>query len=232
MIKTIENKSAEEIKQLFMELIDFYTTPSFGAVRQREFDIFLYGKLQELGIFDNNDDIYEVVSKLKITRSKARNLIYENNLRNSTIEILDNQLKKELENARLLKSNTYLVSMEIENPLLIDHLKAKLKTNGYSSDGSFSPDIVKLSSDALISVIESYMDLDTEKEIMDQLTKLGYVTDKSFKACLTKFFSHVAKKFAGEAGDVIIGEYIAPFLKGSIDNVTTIVKPFIQKKSN
>ena len=210
--------------------IDFYTTPSFGAVRQREFDIFLYGKLQELGVFDKNDDTYEIVSKLKITRSKARNLIYENNLRNSSIEILDNQLKKELENARLLKSNTYLVSMEIENPLLIDHLKAKLKKNGYSSDGSFSPDIVKLSSDALISVIESYMDLDTEKEIMDQLTTLGYVTDKSFKACLTKFFSHVAKKLAGEAGDVIIGDFIIPFFTNSAKDITDLINSFIQKE--
>ena len=66
----IENTTPKQIQEVFVDLLKFYTTPSFGSVKQREFDIYLFGKLQELGAFDKKDDIYEVVSKLKITRSK------------------------------------------------------------------------------------------------------------------------------------------------------------------
>jgi len=95
-LKKIQSLNPEDIKKIFIDLIEFYTSPSFGAVKQREFDIFLFGKLQELGIFENKNDIYEVISKLKITRSKARNLIYESNLRNVDRELLEGLLKQVL----------------------------------------------------------------------------------------------------------------------------------------
>jgi hypothetical protein len=47
----------------------------------------------ELDLFGSKDDTYEVVSKLKVTRSKARSLIYENSLRKSDSKQLDLELK-------------------------------------------------------------------------------------------------------------------------------------------
>lgn len=219
-----KNSTSKQIQEVFMQLLNFYTTPSFGSVKQREFDIFLFGKLQELGAFDKKNDIYEVVSKLKITRSKARNLIYENNLRNTTSSSLDEQLKEELKNARFLKGNIYLIGIEIENPLLIDHLKAKLKNKGYSSDGSFSPEIVKLSSEAFAALIEDYVDATTQKDIKSKLIKMGYEKDSSFRGLISTFVSSAAKKVAGEAGEIVAGEYITPLIDGTVEKMNEIMK--------
>ena len=46
------------------------------------FDIMLFIKLQELDVIAETPEIYDVVSSLKVTRAKARNLIYESKLRN------------------------------------------------------------------------------------------------------------------------------------------------------
>jgi len=164
MANDIINKlSSNQIQEVFIQILNFYITPSFGSVKQREFDIFLFSKLQELGFFEKNDDIYEIMSKLKITRSKARNLIYESNLRKLNKIKLDQKLKEELIKIRFLKSNSYLVGIELENPLLIDHLKAKLKNKGYSSDGSFSPELVRLNTEAFVAILEDYIDENSKK---------------------------------------------------------------------
>lgn len=223
--KNIKKKATvNQLEEAFLELLDFYAKPSFGSIKQREFDIFLFGKLQELGAFDNKDDIYEVVSKLRITRSKARNLIYENNLRKLDIATLDHQLKQELQKARFLKGGNYLISLEIENPLLIDHLKAKLKKLGYSSDGSFSPDIIKLSTEALTALIQDYLDLETQKKIKQLFISLGYEKDKSFKGYIVSFLGHIAKNLTGKAGEVAVNEYLEPFISGSFEQISALIK--------
>jgi len=222
-MKNLQKQTPETLKKVFLDIIEFYTSPSFGAVKQREFDIFLFGKLQELGVFENKNDIYEIVSKLKITRSKARNLIYESNLRNADSQMLDTQLKQELKNVRFLKGSNYLVGIEIENPLLIDHLKARLKEKGHATDGTFSPDIVKLSSEAFVALIEMYLDEDSQKKIMETLISLGYEKDKSFKGLLKIFIESAAAKVAGSAGEFAASEYIAPLLEGGVEKLGELV---------
>ena len=225
MKKLLNDKlNSQDATKVLVDIVEFYMSPSFGSLKQREFDIYLFGKLQELGLFEKKDDIYEVVSKLKITRSKARNLIYENNLRNTDSNTLEEQLKKELKNARFLKGNTYLIGLELENPLLIDHLKSKLKNKGYSSDGSFSPEIVKLSSSAFASLIEDYVDGTTQNKIKVQLVKMGYEKDSSFKGLIATFIKSGAKKIAGDAGEIVASDYITPLLDGTLDKLSEILK--------
>lgn len=222
----LNSSSAEKVQNVFLDILEFYTTPSFGSVKQRDFDIFFFGKLKELGAFEKADDIYEVVTKLKITRNKARNLIYENNLRKINTAVLDQQLKEELKKARFLKSNTYLIGIEIENPLLIDHLKAKLKEKGYSTDSSFSPEIVKLSTEALVALIEDYVDTDIQKNIQNKLIEMGYKKDTSFKGFLFAYFKEVARNIAGNTGEMIASEYLVPILDGAVDTFLKIIKGF------
>jgi hypothetical protein len=64
-----------------------------------------------------------------------------------------------------LSSDKYLIDLEIGSSLLIDHLKARLKTKGFTSDGSFSPEIIKLTGEALALLIEEYLDEEREKVI-------------------------------------------------------------------
>lgn len=137
---------------------------------------------------------------------------------------LDEQLKNALKNVRFLKESSYLISIEIENPLLIDHLKSKLKEKGYITDGSFSLDIIKLNADAFITLLEIYLDEKVKKEIEGKLIDLGYIEDKSFKGILKNLLINISKKIVGNISDTIVSEFIAYLVEGSISNLDRMIK--------
>jgi len=94
-----EKINNEAIKEFLKKLLEYYFSPSFSSTKQREFDIFLFSLLKEYGFFDNKDpSLFEVISKLQVTRNKAKNLIYESNLRFNK-DNLDEKVKEELKHA-------------------------------------------------------------------------------------------------------------------------------------
>ena len=70
-----------KLKSEFIKLIQFYIQPAFGSITKRDLDIELFMSLQRIRVISEKPDAYDVISTLRITRSKARNLIYESELR-------------------------------------------------------------------------------------------------------------------------------------------------------
>ncbi|MBO4875301.1 MAG: hypothetical protein J5542_08355 [Bacteroidales bacterium] len=136
-------------------IIERYTEPTFGSLTKKETDIMIFRALQDLGLIGNYPDVYDVMSKLKVTRAKARTLIAESSLRRSSDEDLKQELTKLLESESILVADNK-ICLEIENPMLMDFLRAKLKENKYITDGSFSPEIVKLSVPAYLAICKDY----------------------------------------------------------------------------
>jgi hypothetical protein len=89
---------------------------------------------------DKHPTIYDLVGKLKVTREKSRKLIYERALRKSSSTDLDLMVIEALKNLILAKDGKFFI-LEIENPLLLDHLRSQVTKLGFISDGSFSPSI-------------------------------------------------------------------------------------------
>ncbi len=135
VIEKFEAVEDKHIKESFIKLMTDYLSPAFGSMSKRDFDILLFMKLQELGAIDHNPQMYELVSELRVTRSKARNLLYEAKLRLSTSEGLDKELKALLQKPVLMKDGNKIV-IEIDNPLLIDHLRHELKELHHAAVGS------------------------------------------------------------------------------------------------
>ncbi|WOE69514.1 hypothetical protein RZR97_10425 [Hydrogenimonas thermophila] len=221
IISQLNDKDAEEVKSAFVELLRDYLSPAFGSISKRDFDILLFMKLQNLGLIDKNPEIYELVSDLKVTRAKARNLLYEAKLRASTSEDLDGELKELLVNPIFLKDQDK-IGIEIGNPYLIDHLRFKLKKLNHITDGSFSPELVKLTIDAYISIFESYLPETSKQKIIDSLIKIGVVSDTSFSGVLTSILKKLGTKVADNAGGQVgesIGGYLKPIIDGSISSI-------------
>ena len=196
-----------------------YLTPAFGSISKRDFDILLFMKFQELGIFEKDPEIYDIVSSLKVTRTKARNLLYEAKLRDTSQEELDEELKILLLSPIFLKDNDK-IALEIGNPFLTDHLRAKLKRLGHITDGSFSSELIKLTSKAYLSLFESMLPENTKEDIKAALIESGIATDTSFKGVMISVLKKLGKKFAGNVGDEIaenIGDYLGPIIHGGID---------------
>lgn len=84
--KNLIQVSLEEVQDQLIDMLNRYNFPSFGSMSKRDIDISIFMLMQNLGIIKMNPQIYEVVSLLHITSSKARNLIYEASLRRNTIQ--------------------------------------------------------------------------------------------------------------------------------------------------
>lgn len=230
ILKKLDERSGEEVKKVFAELLQDYLTPAYGSMSKRDFDILLFMKLQQLGLFEKNPDLYELVSELRVTRAKARNLLYESKLRQTSKEELDDELKEMLKRPVFLKDNDK-IGIEIGNPYLIDHLRAKLKQLNHITDGSFSPELVRLTTDAFVTLFESYLPQDSQKEIKKAFVAVGAKEDTSLKGVLKGVVKKLGTKVADKAGGAVadsVVDYLGPIITGSAETIKRVFSGFFK----
>lgn len=173
-----------EPETILAELFEQYRKPSFGSMSKRDVDILMFTAMQDIGIIKENPNIYDVMQLLHVTRAKARNLIYEVALRKAESEDkLKEQLRKLLDENFLLKEKDK-VTLEIDNPLIIDYLRNELKNLKHLTDGSFTPELVKMSYEAFADLYMEVMKGEKEeKTIEKKLQKLGITESSSHVIC-------------------------------------------------
>jgi len=206
-------------KKILKDLFDLYLNPSFGTLKQKEIDLFIFSKLIEISYLKK--DVFDIVSKLKITRQKARNLLYEYNLRLSAN--LEEEYKNFLKNPIFEKDKDVII-FNIENPLLIDYIKAKLKEKRLLSDGSFSPEIIKLKQYAYIELLKDFLDI---KQLNIQLKENGFTDD--FNTLMRKYLKKLSIKIFDNSNDFIVDEYISPFINNKLLEVIEFFKELKDK---
>lgn len=218
-IQVSSEASAKEVLDLILAA---YLSPAFGVLTKREIDILIFDALEKIGYIDANPTIYSLIQKLRVTKSKARQLLYERELRRMNEKDLDARVKELLKRPTIQKQGE-LFALEIENPLLSDHLRAKVQTLGYASDGSFSPSLVKLSDEAIVALIDALLDEKQKKEVTRAFEKLG-LPDKSFKGVLKGVLKVLAKKAADEAGSKLVENVLGPVIDGAFDGIKKAIE--------
>jgi hypothetical protein len=206
-----------QVRAVLAQLLTQYLTPAFGVLPKPEIDLAMLNALQQLGLVSAEPAIYELVAQLRVTRAKARNLIYACELRRTTAPELDARLKQLLRAPALLK-NGELFALEVENPLLSDHLKARLQQLGHASDGSFSPSLVTLKLDAMVALLASCLSADEQEKIRKALVKAG-APDTSLRGLLTSALKKLGAKLAAGAGEAAaeqVSDYLGPLLDAAI----------------
>ena len=207
---------ASKTKEALDTFLASYLTPAFGALPKVEVELLILRLLEQIGAVSDRPGVYELVSKLKVTRSKARKLIYDQELRTRTTLELDEDVRELLRTPILLKrGDTFAI--EIENPLLSDHIRAKLKELGHVTDGSFSPSLVTLTVDAMVALIEAQLTEEQKVVTLDALRKAG-APDKSFKGVLKATLKKLGEKIADDTGQAVaeeVSKYVVPLLDAS-----------------
>lgn len=220
-INQIVNDASEaEVKAALSYFLQHYMTPAFGALPKNEVELIVLNVLEKLKAIDEEPELYELVSKLKVTRSKARRLIYDRELRRSSEEELNNKVKTLLKRP-LIQKNGDLYVLEVENPLVSDHLRSKVQKLGYVSDGSFSPSIIKLGLDAITALVESYLSPREKADIKAALIAAG-APDMSFTGILKATFKKVAGKLASDTGEALMdkaSDFISPIIDAGIEQI-------------
>lgn len=228
--KIVNNSTEEDTKSALTYFLQSYMTPAFGALPKNEVELIVLNALEKLNAIDEEPELYELVSKLKVTRSKARGLIYDRELRRSSEQELDEKVKALLKKP-LIQKNGGLYVLEVENPLVSDHLRSKVQKLGYVSDGSFSPSIVKLGLDAVAALIESYLTDQEKDDVKGALVAAG-APNTSFKGVIKATFKKVAGKVASDTGEVLMektSDFISPIIDAGIDLVTEKAKELFEE---
>jgi len=224
LLEQLQNIDEGRAREALVKVFTNYLNPAFGALPKRENEIIMFQVLQDLEIFDNNPDLYSMLASLRVTRSKARTLLYESNLRKDVD--LEEELLEILKNPILLKDNDK-VCLEIDNPLLIDHLKHVLKELRHITDGSFSPDLVKLTPEAYKKLLNKKFSKISKKDLKKALVECGAAKELTAKSLISGVLKKVGKKIADDAGDKageFIGDYLGDLFTAGFENASEFVK--------
>ena len=142
----------EQMRDILANMVDRYCVPSFGSMSKHDIDLLMFDSMVKMGVISDNPTIYDVMKDLKVTRSKARTLIYEFQLRKiEDDDQLRSQLRK-LMKTPLMSTMSKNVCLEVDNPYLVDFIRNELKRLGYITDGSFHTELVKMSTEAFASL--------------------------------------------------------------------------------
>lgn len=224
-LEAIEDGAAKEILVKFLKA---YTSPAFGALPKREIDLIVYEMLQEAGALELEPSMYELMRDLKITRTKARNLVYDSKIRkhSGSSSDFDDAIKNLFLEAKFSKDANYFV-LEVEDPLLHAEIKERVRTLGYVSDTSFNSAIIRMPLKAVAKVVEDLLDKKDHKKIEKALRKAG-ASGKGVSGLLVSAFKTVGKKVVGDAADDLaegisdkIGEYLAPVFSVADEGIAT-----------
>ncbi len=217
-IKRIINTLPEaHAKAVLAQLLERYLSPAFAALPKNEVELLVLDALEQVGAISADPQLYELVSKLKVTRAKARRLIYDRELRHSSSADLDAKVKALLKRPLLQKQGELFV-LEVENPLVSDHLRDKVQQLGYVSDGSFSPSLIKLGLEAITALIADLLSADEQEQVRLALVAAG-APDGSFKGVLKATLKKLACKVAADSGEALLDKaagYLAPIVDASI----------------
>lgn len=227
-VKTIADSmnaaTPEQLRRALTPLLEGATSPAFGALTKRELELLILECLVRVGYLSSSPSVYELIQSLKVSRSRARGLLYDRDLRCQTPDKLDAQAREALSRP-LLQGQGYAVALDIDNPVLADYLREKLRQLGHTSDGSFSPSLVRLSDEAAAALMEALVREADRPKVLDALHKAG-VPDKTLKGAIRAVLSKAASNVADKTGEVIAGDvvdYFGPILTAKTSAIRSAV---------
>ena len=221
---------SENAQKILMDILNEYMRPSFGSMPKKEIDVLIFAKMVEIGMIDINN-IYDIVSKLRITRAKARNLIYDYNLRKMENEDVQQELAKMLSNAIVERENNGKVLMLVENPVVLDYMKDRLKSLKHIADATYSPENVRLSVDAFASLFEDVF-RGRNIYVQEELQKIG--VKKNVKEIVSDVVARIVDNKLGEGTSDLAKKAwnaLSSWIKGDSSDKTAIAKLYDDKNN-
>ena len=204
----LQHLGHQQLRDILANMLDTYCIPSFGSMSKHDIDLLMFDSMVRMGVISDNPTIYDVMRDLKVTRSKARTLIYEFQLRKVQNEEQLREQLRDLMKTPLMSTLSKNVCLEVDNPYLVDFIRNELKRLGFITDGSFHAELVKMSTEAFASLYENVLSEQGKQQIHDRLVALGVKPDTSLKKILPHLMKGVAKTMASAAMGKV-GEDIA-----------------------
>lgn len=232
---TIDALAPEDRSALLKHLLGQYCTPAFGALPKREVDLMFFTALRKAGIIKPDASLYQLMSDLRVTRTRARNLIFDVEIRRTeAASELDAEVRRVILSDSYFKDAAYFM-LEVENPVIQAHLREICRKAKVITDASFNPSIVKLPVSGLSDVLLQLLTEAERETVRAALVKAGTLEDTSLRGVFGSALRHLATKFAGKAvGDVVdqtygaFGEFLKPIFEARADDIEDLWSALFQ----
>lgn len=194
------------------DAIHAYIERGFGSMNKNDFEVFIFHKMLD-GSLKNNLNLsgksnYEISLTLKIPETKVKRLRYEADLRyKSSLEEESRVAFWEAMKLVHFRNDGEKLYFVMENVSVRKYLYFKLKQNGRFSDSSFNSEIVVLSKDDFIFLIENNLTTEEKEQMLKQITSKKTISE-ILKSVLNTLFKEIKKqaesKIVSLSFDVII----------------------------
>jgi hypothetical protein len=223
--KIIVEAGDAKCKVALEKFLEDFLSPAFGSKPKGEIELAVLNLLISIGAISKNPSSYELASALKITKQKARTIIYNQELRTRTHDELDQEIRILLMKPVIQRRRNGFAMM-VESPLVLEHMRAKLQMHGHFTDGSFSPNVVTLNAVAMASLIEFFLSGKQKKAAEGVLRKAG-AKGSSLSELLTSTLEKLVERYADDARDAVINgasDLIVHILDGTIENAQELIQ--------
>jgi len=226
--ESINKATKEQLKTAVTVLLGSHAAPVFGAAKTVEHEIAALNALKALGYLADDSDEFTLVEKLRITKSKARSLLYQTALR----KIDEDEAEKDMRLINALKSTQIvkegnLFIIEVPDPLTMDRMRKIIRDAGYLSDETFSNSLARIPEEALVALMVELIP-EKDKKAMEKKMSDSGVTDISIPGLIKAIIKQEASKIAGDTGNKaarIIGDKIFD----TLENISSMTIEKINK---
>lgn len=136
--ESVTKADSQQTKDVLTKLLTRYLNPAFGALPKAEVELIILDALEELEVISKDPQVYELVTTLRVTRTKARNLIYERELRRSSPSALDERVKELLRKPVIDKKSAHFI-LEVETHWCLTICETKSRSSAISATAIFRP---------------------------------------------------------------------------------------------
>ena len=216
----INAASPEALRVAISLLLAPTIEPAFGSARPVLHEVAAIRALQQLGALPTEADEYQLMLNLRITRAKARALLYQLELRQFDDESsLDARVISLLDKPLVERGpgGETVWLLEVTSPLVLERIRQLVRQIGFLSDGSFSPSVIKLSRRAFAALIVHLMPKD--RQIKALAAARQAVRRSEMPVDLTEWVAEalsLATRQAGKAAAGKIGELLVEEATGAI----------------
>lgn len=143
----------QQFKAALEHLPPAHTLPGFGAARQVEHEVAALHALKILGALPDNADEFTLVTTLRITKAKARNLLYQDALRTLTSPQQVDDALRALVMQPTATNDGALLRLDVPQPFLMEPLAQRIHHVGFLRADSFPESIARVSRHILAALI-------------------------------------------------------------------------------
>ncbi|MFA4952512.1 hypothetical protein [Brevundimonas sp.] len=183
-----------------------YFGQAFGSLPKSEIDLLVFSLLMTTGAIGSGASIYEIARCLNVTPAKARNLLFQHQLRTMSEEDIERSALIAVTTARFGVDGRKL-TFGIESPIVRSSVQARARAKGVFTDISLSGDIVSVQMNQLGAFLSAFLSEAMTAKLVARLKANGVVDADDLTQRLNRYGEKMLEAMAKEGGKEIVREH-------------------------